>query len=124
MGTIFVVNRDDGSVVTRVDPFESDRRAFVAGPLTVDPSGNVYYNVVMLDPEEPWKNHIRGAFLVKVTRRSRKAHPGPPIAAPAHFPLTCFRGLLRPPRPRSNAAPSVRASTSPPPSPRTARSTR
>ena len=59
-GTLFIVNRDDGSVVTRVDPFDGDRRAFVAGPLTVDTAGNVYYNVVMLNPTDPWKSHRNG----------------------------------------------------------------
>src|SRR5712692_4380381 len=50
-GTIFKLNRADGSVVTRINPFGSiDTNTFTASPLTADSAGNIYYNVVQLAP--------------------------------------------------------------------------
>jgi outer membrane protein assembly factor BamB len=67
-GTLYKLSKWDGSVVGRTNPFgnEVNLNRFVSGPLSVDPLGNVYYNVVELDPKEPWANDIRGAWLVKV----------------------------------------------------------
>jgi outer membrane protein assembly factor BamB len=67
-GSVFVVTRESGSPVARVDPFGTlDPDTYVAGPITVDPSGNVYYHTIRLAPAEPSKNDIKGAFLVKVS---------------------------------------------------------
>jgi hypothetical protein len=49
-GTIFKLNKADGSVVTRINPFgTTDINTFTTGPLTADVAGNVYYNVLKLD---------------------------------------------------------------------------
>jgi outer membrane protein assembly factor BamB len=46
-GTIFKLNRADGSVVARINPFDDlDGNTFTASPLSADSAGNVYYNVV------------------------------------------------------------------------------
>ena len=68
-GTIYKLSRRDGSVVTRYHAFgrSIDQNRYVSGPLTVDPQGNVYYNVIALDPTDPWSVDIRGAWLVKVS---------------------------------------------------------
>lgn len=43
-----------------------DLNRFVSGPLTIDGSGILYYNVIALDPVKPWSVDIRGAWLVKI----------------------------------------------------------
>jgi hypothetical protein len=73
-GTIFRVNKADGTSVARINPFAGmsvvPANTFVAGPLTADPQGNIYHNVIELaDPAmgDPWLVDARGAWLVKVT---------------------------------------------------------
>lgn len=63
-GTVFKLNRGDGSVVTRINPFGSalDPNTFTAGPLSADNSGNIFYNVIQIDQFE---NTI-GSWLVRV----------------------------------------------------------
>lgn len=67
-GSVFVVRRSDGGLVTRVSPFgdQLDPFTFVAGPLTVGPDGSVYYDTVSLDPTNPWGADVRGASLVRI----------------------------------------------------------
>jgi hypothetical protein len=71
-GTVFKLNRDDGSVLARLNPFGSvDPNTFVAGPLTSDAGGNVYYNALRLtitdDPKQnPWIGDVAGAWLVRI----------------------------------------------------------
>lgn len=50
-GTIFKLNRGNGNVISRINPFGGglDPATFVAGPLSADSNGNVYYNVIRLD---------------------------------------------------------------------------
>jgi len=46
-GTLFKLNKANGAVVSRINPFSSiDPRNVVAGLPTVDSSGNIYYNVI------------------------------------------------------------------------------
>ncbi len=74
-GTLWKVNKKDGSVASHVNPFAgtavAPNNTYVSSPLSVDPKGNVYYNVVELaDPSlgDPWVNNDSvGAWLVKVT---------------------------------------------------------
>src|SRR5689334_5496340 len=50
-GTIFRVNKADGSQIARINPFGTiDSNTYTAGPISADPSGNLYYNVVKLQP--------------------------------------------------------------------------
>lgn len=71
-GTVWKVNRENGHVVSHINPFGStvDPNTFVSGPLTADTHGNVYYNVMQLeDPAvaDPWfGSDVLGAWLVKV----------------------------------------------------------
>lgn len=73
-GTIIKLNRADGSVVSRIDPFGTGAaNLFVAGPLTADPAGNIYYNAIALDLSgapgqlRPYSRDVLGAWLVKIT---------------------------------------------------------
>jgi hypothetical protein len=94
-GTVDKVNRADGSVAARINPFP-DRSAsrFVAGPLSTDGRGNVLYNAVDLvvpaspSGPSPWQTDVRGAWLVRVGPDDRPATvpfsalvPGAPGAA-------------------------------------------
>ena len=66
-GSIYKLNESDGTLVAHYTPFGSDPNTFVSGPLTADNSGNLYYNVLTLDPTNPWTVDVRGAYLVKLT---------------------------------------------------------
>jgi len=50
-GTIFRVNKSTGAQVVRINPFGTiDSNTYTAGPISADTSGNLYYNVVKLQP--------------------------------------------------------------------------
>jgi hypothetical protein len=48
-GTIFKINKTDGSVVKRINPFGTiDPNTYTASPLSTDGHGNILYNVVQI----------------------------------------------------------------------------
>ena len=67
-GTIYKLNESDGSLVTqyKVPGRQIVQSRYVSGPLTIDAHGNLYFNVIQLDPTNPWSVDIRGAWLVKI----------------------------------------------------------
>ncbi|HKQ07699.1 MAG TPA: hypothetical protein VJ464_21410 [Blastocatellia bacterium] len=67
-GTVYKLNRANGSVVARYNPFGNnvDANTYVAGPLTADSAGNVYYNAIKLANNNPWGKDVVGAWLVKI----------------------------------------------------------
>jgi len=72
-GTMWELSKKDGSVLANINPFPGiNTNLYVTSPLTVDASGNIYYNVIQLNPNpagaDPWvTNDVAGAWLVKVT---------------------------------------------------------
>ena len=72
-GTLWRVNTTTGQAQSHINPFSGGgvdpANTFVAGPLTADNSGNIYYNVIELNTSgNPWQqNDVAGAWLVKVT---------------------------------------------------------
>lgn len=68
-GSLLRIRRSDGFDLGRVKPFGDtlDPDTYVAGPLTVDGSGNVYYNAIKFDATSPYDNDVVGAWLVRVT---------------------------------------------------------
>jgi outer membrane protein assembly factor BamB len=72
-GTIFKLRSGSGAVVARINPFGDmiDPNTFVAGPLSADARGNVYYNTIQLGPEDPWSTNVVGSWLIKVARDDR-----------------------------------------------------
>lgn len=68
-GTIYKLNREDGSVAARINPFGNniDKNIFVAGPLSADNTGNIYYNAIKLSPADPWRKDVVNSWLVKVS---------------------------------------------------------
>jgi hypothetical protein len=68
-GTIFKLNKADGSVATRINPFdELDSNTFTASPLSTDSAGNIYYNVVRITGNSPsfYSHDVVNSWLVKV----------------------------------------------------------
>jgi len=74
-GAIWKLNKNTGAVQKSISPFSGaaahDPSTFVAGPLSADAAGNVYYNVLKLNPADPYgvdkANDIPGSWLVKVS---------------------------------------------------------
>lgn len=71
-GTIFKINKTDGSVVKRINPFGStiDPNTFTASPLSADANGNIYYNVIQVTQNNltGWLgDDVVNSWLVKVS---------------------------------------------------------
>jgi hypothetical protein len=124
-GTIWKVEKVNGTAVSHINPFSgvtiNVENTYVAGPLTADSQGNIYYNVVELASAtsgDPWAaNDVQGAWLVKVgsndsTNFATYASlvPGAPAgssnACPSGFSRNA-NGLCGSQRPGINVAPAV-----------------
>lgn len=106
-GTLFKVDKKNGHVRERIDPFDGplDPERYVVGGVTTDRQGNVYYNVVKLDPVAPFAADVLEAWLIKVpehgqVRRAdyKQLIPDAPAAADPCY-LTFDLVFPRPPRP-------------------------
>jgi hypothetical protein len=73
-GTIWKVDRQSGEAEAHINPFAGAHirpaDTFVAGPLTADDDGNIYYHAIELNTQgNPWnQNDVSNAWLVKVSR--------------------------------------------------------
>jgi hypothetical protein len=71
-GTVWKVTQDFGTSAAPINPFAgmniTPANTYVAGPLTADSAGNIYYNVVELTSGngDPWQQDVQGAWLVKI----------------------------------------------------------
>jgi hypothetical protein len=67
-GTIYQLNQSNGSLVTQINPFGTteDPTKFVSGGVTVDNSGNIYYNVIQVNTAWPWDMNALNSWLVQV----------------------------------------------------------
>lgn len=66
-GTLYKLNQSNGKVVSHIEPFGGvDSSKFVAGGLTADNAGNIYYNVMQVDLAWPWESDVVNAWLVAV----------------------------------------------------------
>ena len=70
-GTIFKINKADGSVVKRINPFGTtvDPNTYTASPLSADGNGNVYYNVIQISTPPTvsfFTNDAVNSWLVRV----------------------------------------------------------
>jgi len=112
-GTVWRVSKVDGTSAAHINPFAgtnvSAANTYVAGPLTADSSGNIYYNAIELAAQsDPWKSDIQGAWLVKVTSSdatSTLAFSTLVPSAPAGTATTCpgqFSGAGTLPWPPAN----------------------
>ena len=93
-GSIFKLNKNNGTMVTRLVPAQFlnpdgslDSHTFVVSPLTADTAGNIYYNVLQLHDNGPFYKHDAvNSWLVKVTAAdsiSLVSYTGLNPAAPA-----------------------------------------
>src|SRR5436190_14658642 len=67
-GTLLRYQRSDGAPLGRVNPFgpAPDPAIYVAGPLTIDAVGNVYYDAIKLDSASPSGVNPPGPWLVRI----------------------------------------------------------
>lgn len=67
-GTIDRINRTTGARIARLNPFGTsvDPTIFVAGPLSADNAGNVYYTAIQLNTSNPWTTEPGGSWLVRI----------------------------------------------------------
>jgi hypothetical protein len=115
-GGVVKINRDTGTLIQRFDPFGPmiDSTIVVAGPLTIDGAGNIYYNAIQLSPIGPWSNDALGAWLVKIAAdgsMTKAAFTSLVRNAPdANAPCTTAfpAGQLPFPPSRTAAAPTIR----------------
>lgn len=77
-GTVTKLRKSDGSVAASINPFATGVSApttntdiFVAGPLSADKSGNVYYNAIKLSHSQPWDQNVVDSWLVKITPQNQ-----------------------------------------------------
>jgi outer membrane protein assembly factor BamB len=67
-GTIIRVDRNNGQVTARINPFPTvDPSTFTVSPLTADRHGNIYYNVLRLGPGAFYDSDPVDSWLVKVS---------------------------------------------------------
>ncbi|HET9794109.1 MAG TPA: hypothetical protein VFS34_06570 [Thermoanaerobaculia bacterium] len=66
-GSIYKLRKDTGAVVSRIKPFGAtiNPNVYANSPVTVW-NGNVYYNVIQLDPDNPWTSDVVGSWLVRI----------------------------------------------------------
>jgi hypothetical protein len=67
-GTVAKLNKSNGTVAASINPFGAtkDMNTFVAGPLSADKNGNVYYNAIKLSSGRPWDDNVVDSWLVKI----------------------------------------------------------
>ncbi len=124
-GTLWKVEKVNGTAVSQINPFSgiaiNAANTFVAGPLTADSQGNVYYSVVELASStsgDPWAaNDILGAWLVKVASNDSSTFatyaslvPNAPAASSTSCPAAFSKGpsgTCGSQRPAINVAPAV-----------------
>jgi len=112
-GSVWKIRRRDGSAVARLTPFDSvDNNTYVSGPLTADHKGNLFYNVIQIRPDNPWRQDVVNSWLVKIAPDETATAatftsltPGAPAATDQCF-LT-FPVSQRPWPPSPNAVPST-----------------
>jgi hypothetical protein len=66
-GSIYKLNKTDGSLVAHFSPLGSDRDTFLSGPPAVDAAGNVYYHASKFVHGAAWSADVVGSWLVKVS---------------------------------------------------------
>src|SRR5215831_10591423 len=109
-GSVFKLDRGDGSVVSRISPFgTTDANTFVAGPLSTDDNGNVYYNAIKFtDQTINVYPGLFNAWLVKIAPDDSVSMVSyADLLAPVNPPAVCERAfsvttLPWPPSPSSS----------------------
>jgi hypothetical protein len=113
-GTVFEVDKYSGQALRRINPFGNtvDGSTYVTGGVTVDDAGNLYYNVVKLEPPDAH------SWLVKVPARDaiqmvdyRTLIPGAPrptdLCYGSFADLSPRPALPWPPAPQPDGSPKL-----------------
>jgi hypothetical protein len=68
-GSIFKISKSGGHLVAHIMPFgvTLDPDTYATGVLVADAAGNVYYNVLKVDHDNPWDVDLPASYLVKVS---------------------------------------------------------
>jgi outer membrane protein assembly factor BamB len=87
-GAVLEIDRATGLTIRTIAPLPASQNTFVAGPVVVDPSGNVYYDAIQLNASNPYGSDVVDSWLVKIdtggqtTKASfRTLVPGAPLAS-------------------------------------------
>jgi hypothetical protein len=104
-GTVWKVDKNTGTSTSAINPFNgvagvTPANTYVAGPLTADANGNIYYNVIQLNNSfgNPWdQNDVKNSWLVKITPDDTASTvtfatlvPGAPAGTSTNCPGTFF----------------------------------
>jgi outer membrane protein assembly factor BamB len=118
-GSIFKVDKGDCTSLGRINPFDTlDPNTFVAGPLSADASGNIYYSAMKFDravAPPPTRARYVDSWLVKVSSAGAVSKVRyADLLAPANPPTICvnafsFDGVDLPWPPSPTATPSSSA---------------
>jgi outer membrane protein assembly factor BamB len=112
-GTIFKLNKADGSVVKRINPFGKmiNPNTYTVSPLTADNAGNVYYNVLRLQDNGPfYSQDAVDSWIVKVAPDdsiTMRSYTGMNPAAPTGLCPGIFDDSQLPWPPSANAVPPM-----------------
>jgi len=109
-GTVFKLDQGDGTVVSRINPFGTiDANTFVAGPLSADDAGNIYYNAIKFtDQTINVYPGLVNSWLVKIAPDDTVSMVSyPALLSSVNPPTVCERSfsvatLPWPPSPGSN----------------------
>jgi hypothetical protein len=91
-GTVAKVRKSNGTIAAALNPFgpTTNTNIFVAGPLSADKNGNIYYNAIQLSSGRPWDDDVVDSWLVKITSNNQISKvsysvltPGAPSATDA-----------------------------------------
>jgi outer membrane protein assembly factor BamB len=91
-GTVHAVDRDTGLEARWIRPFGAaiDPRRYVAGPISTDVAGDIYYTVIQLDHDDPWNRDATG-WLVKVAPSGAASiRATADMAVDGAFPTACY----------------------------------
>jgi len=81
-GSVIELNKTVGAFIQRFAPFGTDPNTFESGPITVDASGNLYYNAIQVVTSNGfYGNDATDSWLVKIT-------PGGAISMASYRSLT------------------------------------
>jgi hypothetical protein len=95
-GTVFKVARGDGSNLGRINPFGTiDPNTFVAGPLSADSNGNIYYNAIKFTDQTMGSfPGLVDSWLVKIAPDDTVSKVSfPTLLAPVNPPTVCERNF-------------------------------
>src|SRR5580704_17836819 len=112
-GTVWKVNKTTGVSASHINPFQGNANVivantYVAGPLTADANGNIYYNVIQLNANgNPWnQNDVVNGWLVKIASDDTSTVatfaslvPGAPVGSADTCPESFYFQTSPPPFP-------------------------